>query len=230
MDSAHSRCSRFTGKSLLYLYTLFQFTTDKLFVWFSLPFSQCFSISMRCARFVGTQIGLWSVCFVFEQIIEFQRFRSIFFYFFLTLCPILMDVVVIFFLHSSYLKYIKSDYRASKQSKESLQWAFECLPYFFKKEWKKKCERIVGIALREIVQQFMDFLRLLDFFLVTFLFRILLHNSLAIFVSFCGSDGRLHLHHCCCLLSFSSLYINCVDFIQLLFISIDDPTKMQTRN
>lgn len=42
-----------------------------------------------------------------------------------------------FFLHSSYLKYIKSDYRASKQSKESLQWAFECLPYFFKKEWKK---------------------------------------------------------------------------------------------
>lgn len=100
----------------------------------------------------------------------------------------------------------------------------------FSKKNEKNYERIVGIALREIVEQFMDFLRSLDFFLVTFSFRILLHNSLAIFVSFCGGDGRLHLHHCCCLLSFSSLYINSVDFIQLLFISIDDPTKMQTRN
>lgn len=78
-DAVDSRVSHYS------IYTLFQFTTDKLFVWFSLPFSQCFSISMRCARFVGTQIGLWSVCFVLEQIIEFQRFRSIFFYFFLTL-------------------------------------------------------------------------------------------------------------------------------------------------
>lgn len=148
MDSSHSRCGRFTGKSFTPLIHFSSFTTDKRFccgfqfsqlvgihILRSLSLSLCPGASRRCATKPKWACGQFAMCL--KKFVGFLAiFATIFFFTF-------FYIRRFFFIScSSCLKYIKSDYRVSKQwqkSKETLQRAFECLP--FEGKTKKKFAR-----------------------------------------------------------------------------------------
>lgn len=156
MDSSHSRCGRFTGKSYSNYIHFSSLPQTNSLSGFS---SHCLSrrwttLCVTCMLRQSPNMFVWSICFVFKQIVEFQRFRYDFFLYYsrssVILCSYYLLCVLSFHLFG--LKYIKSDYRVSKESKNQKKVSMSTFFKVSEREKEREREIYKGKFMKESFQ------------------------------------------------------------------------------